>query len=120
MKTNFIPIAVICILLAGTGSALADASAAYSDISAGADAKPLDSTWSVAADGRIEIGNVRGKVTVTGWDQPQVKLEGRKCASPSSSVSQPYSAVSTMKPVRPSAAPCASTTQASPIRWKLG
>ena len=76
MKTNIIRIAVICMLLAGTGSALADASAAYSDISAGAAAKPLDSTWSVAADGRIEIGNVRGKVTVTGWDQPQVKLEG--------------------------------------------
>lgn len=77
MKTNIIHIAVMCTLLAGAGSALADPpAAAYADISAGAAAKPLDSTWPIAADGRIDIGNVRGKVTVVGWDQPQAKLEG--------------------------------------------
>lgn len=77
MKKNILHIAAFCVSLAGAGSALAATpAAAYNDISAGDAAKPLDSTWPVSADGRVEIGNVRGKVTVTGWDQPQVKLEG--------------------------------------------
>lgn len=76
MKIRIIHIAAMCTFLASAGAALADPAAAYVDISAGAAAKPLDSTWPIAADGRIEIGNVRGKVTVTGWDQPQAKLEG--------------------------------------------
>ncbi|HTI96264.1 MAG TPA: DUF4097 family beta strand repeat-containing protein [Rudaea sp.] len=77
MKKNILHIATLCASLAGTGSALAASpAAAYTDVSAGASSQPLASTWPVAADGRIEIGNVRGRVTVTGWDQPQVKLEG--------------------------------------------
>ena len=77
MKMNIIHIAALCACFTGAGSALAGPpAAAYTDISAGAAAKPLDSTWPVVADGRVDIGNVRGKVTITGWDQPQVKLEG--------------------------------------------
>ncbi|MGA9333501.1 MAG: DUF4097 family beta strand repeat-containing protein [Rudaea sp.] len=67
----------MCTLLVGAGSVLADPSAAaYRDVSAGAAARTLDSTWPLSAEGRIDIGNVRGKVTVTGWDKPRVKLEG--------------------------------------------
>ena len=40
------------------------------------DGKALAQTWSVAADARVEVDNVRGSVTVTGWDQPQVQLSG--------------------------------------------
>lgn len=77
MKKNVLHIATLCALLAGAGSAFAATPAtAYNDISAGASSQPLASTWPVAAEGRVDIGNVRGKVTVTGWDQPQVKLEG--------------------------------------------
>ncbi|MBU6199912.1 MAG: DUF4097 family beta strand repeat protein [Xanthomonadaceae bacterium] len=77
MKISFVHIATLCILLAATGSAPAGAPAAtYSDISAGDAAKPLDSAWPIAADGRIDVANVRGKVTIAGWDLPQVKLEG--------------------------------------------
>lgn len=77
MKTNILQIAAFCASLAGAGSALAATPvAAYNDVSAGDAAKSLDATWPISADGRVEIGNVRGKVTVTGWDQPQAKLEG--------------------------------------------
>jgi len=77
MKKNILHIATLCASLASAGSALAASpAAAYTDVSAGASSQPLASTWPVAAEGRIEIGNVRGRVTVTGWDQPQVKLEG--------------------------------------------
>ncbi len=77
MKNNILHIAAWCALLAGAGSALAAPPAtAYTDIPAGTSSQPLASIWPVAAEGRIDIGNVRGKVTVTGWDQPQVKLEG--------------------------------------------
>ncbi|MHB8447067.1 MAG: DUF4097 family beta strand repeat-containing protein [Rudaea sp.] len=77
MKISMFQIAALCILLAGTGSAqAAPPTATYSDISAGDAAKPLDSTWPVAADSRIDVANVRGKVTIVGWDQPQVKLQG--------------------------------------------
>jgi DUF4097 and DUF4098 domain-containing protein YvlB len=77
MKMNILHIAASCALLAGTGSAFAaPQAAAYTDIPAGASSQPLASTWPITAEGRVDIGNVRGKVTVTGWDQPQVKLEG--------------------------------------------
>jgi len=38
--------------------------------------KALSQSWSVAADARVEVDNVRGTVAVTGWDQPQVQLSG--------------------------------------------
>jgi DUF4097 and DUF4098 domain-containing protein YvlB len=39
-------------------------------------AKTLDRTFSFAADGNIEIENVRGSVTITGGNQDQVNLSG--------------------------------------------
>lgn len=77
MKTNVFRFAAMCTLFAGAASATADPPAvAYNDIPAGATAKPLDAMWPISSDGRIDIGNVRGKVTVVGWDRPQVQLDG--------------------------------------------
>src|SRR5215472_4559703 len=45
-------------------------------IDASSEEKTLSETWAVAADGRIDVENVRGNVTVTGWDKPQVELKG--------------------------------------------
>jgi DUF4097 and DUF4098 domain-containing protein YvlB len=53
----------------------ADAPASQT-ISADDAEKDLLQSWSVGADARVEIDNVRGSVSVTGWDQPQVQLTG--------------------------------------------
>lgn len=45
-------------------------------IDAGGAAKALDRNYSFAADGSIEISNVRGSVTVTGGNQDAVTLSG--------------------------------------------
>lgn len=81
MKIGIFHIAAFCALFAGAAAtAPAMPATAYNDISAGDAAKSLDAVWPLAADGRIEVSNVSGKVTVTGWDQPQVKLEGTLAA----------------------------------------
>ncbi|MGH8040882.1 MAG: DUF4097 family beta strand repeat-containing protein [Rudaea sp.] len=77
MNTKIIHIVAMCALFAAAGSVRAAAPAPTNgNIVAGDAAKPLDSTWDVAADVRIRIDNVRGKVEVTGWDRPQAKLDG--------------------------------------------
>lgn len=37
---------------------------------------PIDETRTVDADARIEISNVKGSVTVTGWDRAEVRITG--------------------------------------------
>lgn len=65
------------VFLAASASALADAPAsAWQDIAAGDTAKALAQAWPLAADGRIDVGNISGKVQVSGWNQAQVRLEG--------------------------------------------
>jgi len=77
MKTTRIFRAIAtALLLSGSAQLLAGTAGAYNDIVAGDTAKPLDQTWPVATDARIDVGNISGKVEVTGWDQAQVKLEG--------------------------------------------
>jgi len=77
MKTTRIFRAVAAaLLLSGSAQLMADPAAAYTDIVAGDAAKALDQAWPVAADARIDVGNISGKVEITGWDQAQVKLEG--------------------------------------------
>ena len=88
MKTSIFHIAAMCTLLAGIQSApAAPPAATYADISAGDAAQPLDSTWPLAADSRIDVANVRGKVAIAGWDRPQVKLEGTLGAGSTRAVS---------------------------------
>jgi len=74
MSKHILHIALISGWLTAAASALA--ASPYADIAAGTTTRTLDASWPIAADGRVEIGNVRGKVTITGWDQAQVKLEG--------------------------------------------
>lgn len=82
MKSSKIHIALLSttlLALGGTGYALAAEAGAVQDRSIVADgttAKTLDESWRVAADARIEIGNVRGKVDVAGWDKAEASLSG--------------------------------------------
>lgn len=69
--------AILSTLLLGAAQAAGAADAPQnSSISADDGEKQLAQTWSVAADARVEVDNVRGSVVVTGWDQPQVQLSG--------------------------------------------
>jgi Putative adhesin len=78
MKLNNFHIALFStslLCLAGLGHA-ADAGPPQSQTITADTTKTLDQAWRVAADGYVEIDNVRGSVVVTGWDQAQVKLTG--------------------------------------------
>lgn len=74
---NILYSAILTALLLGgvPQVAAADAPQATS-ISADDGEKQLAQNFSVAADARVEVDNVRGSVTVTAWDQPQVQLSG--------------------------------------------
>lgn len=37
---------------------------------------PIDETRAVSADARIDVSNVKGEVTVSGWDKPEVSITG--------------------------------------------
>ncbi len=83
MISNKIHIALLSTTLlaftAGTDCALAADAGAIQDrdiVADGAAAKTLDESWHVAADASIEIGNVRGKVDVSGWDKADAALSG--------------------------------------------
>ena len=75
MRLNFIHFAILC-TMCWSGMVLAADAPQDATISAEGGDKPLSQTWSVAADARVEIANVRGTLAVTGWDQPQVQLSG--------------------------------------------
>jgi len=65
------------LMLGSAGAAGADAPPPQSTTINADDAeKDLAQSWSVAADARVEIDNVRGSVVITGWDQAQVQLGG--------------------------------------------
>lgn len=58
MIHKFLPLAAVCV----AGSALAGT--------------PINQTRAVAPDARIEISNVKGTVTVSAWDKPEVAISG--------------------------------------------
>lgn len=67
----------ICALFATFAAQAAAAEAPQAQtITADGGEKSLSQTWAVAADARVEVNNVRGRVAVSGWDQPQVQLSG--------------------------------------------
>ncbi len=37
---------------------------------------PIDQTRAVDADARIDVANIKGSISITGWDQPQVTISG--------------------------------------------
>jgi DUF4097 and DUF4098 domain-containing protein YvlB len=63
-------------LFTGAALAWADTASANREIVAGAAAHPLNETWNVAADAHVSLGNVRGKLDVSGWDKNEVALSG--------------------------------------------
>jgi len=64
-----------CVWVACTGALAAEA-IENRTIDAGSEDKVLNESWNVAPDARVGIENVRGSVTVTGWNKPQVVLRG--------------------------------------------
>jgi len=68
--------AVAAALIALAGPTFAADKVESRTIAADSGEKDLHESWSVAADARIEISNVRGTVAVTAWDKPEVSLDG--------------------------------------------
>ncbi|MBV9496487.1 MAG: DUF4097 family beta strand repeat protein [Acidobacteria bacterium] len=42
--------------------------------------EPVDRTFDIKAGGEISLVNVNGKITITSWDQPRVRLQAEKYA----------------------------------------
>lgn len=77
MDKHNVRLLVFSIWMALTGASVVAADAIENrSIDAGSEEKALSESWNVAADARIDVENVRGTVTVTGWDKPQVELRG--------------------------------------------
>jgi DUF4097 and DUF4098 domain-containing protein YvlB len=77
MKSHGVRLLVFCIWTAFASASVMAADAIESrTIDAGSEDKPLNESWNVGADAGIQIENVRGSVTVTGWDKLQVELHG--------------------------------------------
>ena len=64
MKRTILPSAIFLALCASLGSPLAFA------------ATPIDQTRPLAAHGRIEIDNLKGRIQVRGWDRNEVHITG--------------------------------------------
>lgn len=76
MKKYTLQIAIAAALIAAAGSAFAADKVEARSIVADSGDKDLHESWSVAADARVEISNVRGTVAVSAWDKPEVSLDG--------------------------------------------
>ena len=76
MRKNLMHTAIAAALLLGATAACAAEPPHDQTIDAGDAEQSLAQSWTLAADARIEIDNVRGSVSVSGWDQPQAQLSG--------------------------------------------
>jgi predicted membrane protein len=76
MKKYTLCFAIAAALVAAAASVAAADKVESRSIAASGGDKDLHETWSVSADARVEISNVRGTVTVSGWDKPEVSLDG--------------------------------------------
>ena len=82
MNNHNVRLLVFSIWMALTGASVFAADAIEANtikagsIDAGSEEKPLNESWNVVADARIDVENVRGNVTVSGWDKAQVELRG--------------------------------------------
>lgn len=77
MNKHNVRLLVFSIWMALTAASVVAADAIENrTINAGSEEKALNESWNVAADARIAVENVRGSVTITGWDKPQVELRG--------------------------------------------
>ena len=69
-----VPLAVV-LLLAAAGALAPAASAEAVTLT-----QTLDRTFELAADGRVELENVNGSITVDSWDRPAVRVQAVKKA----------------------------------------
>ena len=76
MKKYTLRIAIMAALFATAASATAADKVESRSILADSGEKDLHESLAIAADARVEIANVRGTVTVSAWDKPEVDLEG--------------------------------------------
>ena len=77
MNKHNVRLLVFSIWMALTGASVVAADAIENrTIDAGSEEKALNESWNVAPDARIAVENVRGSVTITGWDKSQVELRG--------------------------------------------
>lgn len=77
MNTYNVRLLVFAIWMGLTGASVVAADAIEKrTIDAGNEGKALNESWNITADAHVGIENVRGTVTVTGWDKPQVELKG--------------------------------------------
>jgi len=77
MNKHNVRLLVFSIWMALTGASVVAADAIENrTIDAGSEEKALNESWNVAPDARIAVENVRGSVTITGWDKAQVELRG--------------------------------------------
>ncbi len=76
---------LICIITISAGTANSFGKI-YTSVSAFAttnnadETERFEQTYSFNSNGRIEVGNVNGSITVEAWDNPQIKLEYTKTA----------------------------------------
>ncbi|MFT3791264.1 MAG: DUF4097 family beta strand repeat-containing protein [Rudaea sp.] len=76
MKFPIRHVSFACALLGALPAAFAANPPTQETIGAEGAARSIQRSWAFAADGTIEIGNVRGSVTVTGGNQDTVDLSG--------------------------------------------
>jgi hypothetical protein len=76
MKKVTLRIAIATALVATAASAAAADKVESHSVVADSGEKQLHESWSVGADARIEISNVRGTVTVSAWDKSEADLSG--------------------------------------------
>ena len=77
MNKHTVRLLVFSIWMAVTGASVVAADAIENrTIEAGSEGKALNESWNVAPEARLAVESVRGSVTITGWDKPQVELRG--------------------------------------------
>jgi len=77
MNKHNVRLLVFSIWMALTGASVVAADAIENrTIDAGGEDKALSESWNVTGDAKVDVENVRGNVTVAGWDKPQVELRG--------------------------------------------
>jgi hypothetical protein len=76
MKKYTICIAIAAALMSTTAFSADGAIEARTVVAEGGMSKDLHETWNIPADGRVEVSNISGSVTVTTWDKPVADLSG--------------------------------------------
>jgi Putative adhesin len=76
MKKYTLYIAIAAALMSAYAFGADGAIEARTILAEGGMSKDLHETWNIPADGRVEVSNISGSVTVTTWDKPVADLSG--------------------------------------------